>query len=145
MRKTFSLFPKFAWLPVSCALLSLCGCLARCDITYRQHDIGYGETAVASVTCRNTGYMLFWVWPICSGMPWQEGLLKDWEPERDWFDDHVRLDDNIDMIKLAAREIGSCRIGRTRTEVDDNATWSFYLIDRRSITTTAVILKNKTE
>ena len=125
--------------------IAVSGCHARCDITYRQHEIEYGETAIASVTCRNTGYFLIGMWPICSGMPWREGLLKDWEAERDWFDDHVNLDDNMDMLKLAAREVGSSQLTRVRSEMDDNSIWSFFLIDRRSITTTAVILKNKTE
>lgn len=125
--------------------VAVSGCHARCDITYRQHDIEYGETAIASVTCRNTGYFLFKHLPICSGMPWREGLLKDWDPERDWFDDHVNLDDNMDMLKLAAREVGSAKLTRVRSEVDNNSIWSFFLIERRSITTTAVILKNKTE
>ena len=135
-------FLAFCFCP---ALLLAAGCVAKCDITYRQHEIEYGEMALASVTCRNTGYLLFWKYPICSGMPWQQGLLKDWEPERDWFDDHVTLDENMDMIRLAAKEVGSQRLGKVKTAMDNSANWSFFLVDRRSLTTTAVILKNKTE
>lgn len=132
-------------LAAALAAAMLSGCLARCDITYRQHEVEYMETAVASVTCRNTGYFLFWVWPICSGEPWQDGLLKDWEPERDWFDDHVTLDANMDMVRMAAKEVGSNRLSQVRTEVASNSIWSFFIIKRKSITTTARILKNKTE
>ena len=125
--------------------LLLAGCHARCDITYRQHEVEYGEIAIASVTCQNKGYFIFGLWPVCSGMPWREGLLKDWEPERDWFDDHANLDDNMDMLRLAAREAGADRISKIRSEVDENGLWSFFILQRRSITTTAALLKNKTE
>lgn len=135
----------FTVLAVMALSTMLAGCLARCDISYRQHEMEYMETAIASVTCNNTGYYLFWVWPICSGAPWQDGLLKDWEPERDWFDDHVTLDANMDMIRLAAKEAGCNRLTQVRTEVAENSVWSFFLIKRKSITTTARILKNKTE
>ncbi|MBR4354384.1 MAG: hypothetical protein IKP97_03700 [Kiritimatiellae bacterium] len=138
---------KILWGLVGVTMLGLLlsGCHARCDITYRQHELEYGETAIASVTCQNKGYFIFGTWPVCSGMPWREGLLKDWEPERDWFDDHVTLDDNMAMIRLASREAGSDRITRLRTEVDENGLWSAFILQRRSITTTAVLLKNKTE
>ena len=129
-------------LAAALGLLMLAGCYARCDITYRKHQVEYGETALASVTCRNTGYFVFGLLPICSGMPWREGLLKDWSPGHDWFDDHVNIDDNMDMLRLAAREVGSSKIGNLRTEIDDNMVWSFFIIDRRSITTTATILKH---
>ncbi len=121
------------------------GCLAKCDITFRKHQIEYGETALGSITCRNSGFYLFWEYPICSGMPWREGLLSDWEPERDWFDDHVTLDENMDMVRLAAKEAGSDRIAKVRTEMDNSALWSFLLVEQRSLTTTAVILEKKTE
>jgi len=49
------------------------------------------------------------------------------------------------MIRLASREAGSDRIAKLRTEVDENGLWSVFVLQRRSITTTAVLLKNKTE
>lgn len=132
---------KKLWYAV--AALALAGCssyseIARWDSTALSDD---GERPLASFVTQNFSYQLLWFVPLSTGLPWTEGegdIMDDFNVR--FFADEATIDGNLASLDHALDRVGSRRVMNLHTSVDDDATWSLFLVNRHEVRTQCIIL-----
>lgn len=136
--KHFLLAPAFAVLLAGCSSVTEIGYLPK---GCRTMD---GETQLATVSVRNISYSLFGVFPIECGTTWKSGPYAERKKcNMSWFSDKCTVDENLASIKAALGEVGSDRVENLVTDVDSWGFWSLYLVRRKIIKTSCVVLTTK--
>ena len=131
-------------LAVSLFAAVLSGCCSVTEIGRFKGEVKTddGETPVASVSVFNISYSLFGVLPFESGTTWKGApgeTRNGWNAA--WFTDNCTTDENIASLRAALREIGSDRVANLVTDTDSWMFWSLYILRRRVVKTTCVVLK----
>ena len=101
-----------------------------------------GVSPIASVTVFNTAYSLFGVLPLESGTTWKEGpyARRDtWNAT--FFADRCTLDENLASVRAALGEIGSNKTLNLVSETESWRLWSLFIIKRKILKTSCVVLK----
>lgn len=127
----------FKLIPIFVASVLLCACAT----TQVSTDIPKGtkvdnKEALAIVAAENYGYYLFGCLPLFAGDP-------EYQNDNTFvlFEDSVKLEKNLEMISNEAKKLGA----NTITSVNSNNAWtgsfSFWIVWRQTLNTTAVITK----
>ena len=124
--------------------LAIAGCSSYSEIARWKSDttIEGGEVPEATFLTQNFSYQLFWVLPICTGLPWTEGT--DEVEDRfnvGMFRDEATIDGNLKSLNHALDLVGSRRISHLETVEDDSKAWSLFLVNRHEVRTKCIILK----
>ena len=125
------------------ALLAFAGCssyseIAKWDPAVKVND---GETPVATFETRNHSYSLLYCIPLCTGVPWTDGVgpVKD-DYDVQLFADRATVADNMKSLRHAMNVVGSRRIAQLRTTVEDSSFWSLFIVNRHEVRTYCQIL-----
>ena len=140
MKRLFWLVPALA--------SALSGCRAYCELS---HDlpafarIDGGETPIATYYVCNVSYRLLGFIPWTTGETWKSGPYEEYHDGGiRFFRDDCTLDDNLASVRHALAEVGSNRLGSLVTVIEENSAWSLFLMSRRVMKTTCLIVKPKT-
>lgn len=128
---------------ISLSALSLAGCCSYSQLardTDQVHTID-GRKPVATYLVGNVGYSLLGLIPLSSGVTWQDGAYTENAGGVTWFEDRCTLDENLRSVNHACRTVGSDNIANLVTTVDDSRAWSLFLVKRRLLKTSCVILE----
>lgn len=103
------------------------------------------EKAIATYVVANISYQLFHFIPFSTGITWKGEDEIDSHNVSNFtlFDDQATLDENLASVKAATRLAGSNRISNLLTTIDHSSAWSLFLVRRRMIKTTCLILERK--
>lgn len=128
------------------AMLAGCCSYVRIDDEIPPGTLIEGEKPLAVFYVQNISYQLLGFIPWCTGVNWTEDD-KPYERANWWrvhfFCDKVSLDNNIDTLARACKEVGSYRIaGLTHTINEDNL-WSLLLFNRKTLKTSCFIMQPK--
>ena len=126
------------------AALALAGCSSYSEIALWKSDvrINDGEQPMATFVTQNFSYQLLWCIPICTGLPWTEGndyIMDDFNVSL--FSDQATIDNNLATMNHALDIAGSRRVSQLKTQTDDSAAWSLFLLNRHEVRTQCLILK----
>ena len=96
---------------------------------------------IASFVTQNFSYKLLWCVPLCTGLPWTEGMedVKD-DFNIKLFSDEATIDNNLVSLNHAMDLVGSHRISQLKVTEDDSKAWSLFLINRHEVRTSCLIL-----
>lgn len=125
------------------------GCRSYCELcVYKgpRLQIDNDEEPLATFDTINLSYKLFGIIPLSTGLPWAEGSYDDFGNGRiSFFSDQCTLDNNITTLRSALKEVNSNRITNLVNIIDTDRAWSLFLIHRKYIKTTCIILKPHNE
>ena len=126
------------------AALAFAGCSSYSEIAPWKSDvrINDGEQPIASFVTQNFSYQLLWCIPLCTGLPWTEGndlIMDDFNVRL--FSDQATIDNNLATMNHALDIAGSRRVSQLKTQTDDSAAWSLFLLNRHEVRTQCLILK----
>ena len=133
-----------AFVVLSVSALAFAGCSSYSEIAKWESNatINDGEVPVASFVTQNFSYRLLGLIPLCTGRPWTEGsedVVDDFNIRL--FADEATLDNNLVSLRHALDVVGSHRITQLRSNEDDAAMWSLWLVNRHEVRTQCIILK----
>lgn len=128
---------------VALCALSFAGCCSYSQLARDtdQKQTVDGRKPVATFLVGNVGYSLLGLIPLTSGVTWQEGAYSENAGGVTLFEDRCTLDENLRSVNHACRTVGSDNIANLVTTIDDARAWSFFLVKRRLIKTSCVILE----
>jgi len=131
-------------LSIAILALALAGCSSYSEIARWNSGtpINGGEVPAATFLTQNFSYQLFWVLPICTGLPWTEGggnIVDEYNVSL--FADEATIDNNLKSLNHALDLVGSRRITQLETFEDDSKAWSLFLCNRHEVRTKCIILK----
>ena len=137
VRKTFAAAALAAF------ALAFAGCSSYSEVARWRSvtPVNDGEVPLASFVTQNFSYKLLWCIPLCTGLPWTEGLediCDDFNVKL--FSDQATIDNNLVSLKYACDRLGSHKVMQLHTSVDDDNMWSLLLINRHEVRTQCVIL-----
>ena len=134
---------SFAAVVLAALGFALAGCSSYSEIARWRSTtpINDGEVPLASFVTQNFSYRLLWCIPLCTGLPWTEGLedIKDDFDVR-FFADEATIDNNLVSLNHALDLVGSRRISQLKTTEDDSGEWSLFLVNRHEVRTSCLIL-----
>ena len=102
------------------------------------------EKPMASYVVVNVSYSLFGLLPLSSGETWKSGPYADrdlWNVS--WFKDGCTLDENVRSVRAALRECKSDRICNLVSSANEDSAWSLFLVNRKLLRTSCLILAPK--
>jgi len=126
------------------AAVMISGCYSYCELNT---DVGKvkvdGCQPLAVYEAANVSYLLLGLAPLSSGNTWKSGRYQDYadSDRMSFFVDNCSLDDNYDSIRHAAEEVGATEVRNLVGQVNDARAWSFFIIKRRIIKTSCVLVK----
>ena len=132
------------YLAIAILALAFAGCSSYSEIAPWKSDvrINDGEQPIASFVTQNFSYQLLWCIPLCTGLPWTEGndlIMDDFNVRL--FSDQATIDNNLATMNHALDIAGSRRVSQLKTQTDDSAAWSLFLLNRHEVRTQCLILK----
>ena len=135
---------SLAVLPLAALALAFAGCSSYSEIARWDSNvpINDGEVPVATFLTQNFSYQLLGLIPLCTGRPWTQGnddIVDDFNVRA--FADEATLDNNLVSLRHALDVVGSHRITQLRSNEDDAAMWSLWLVNRHEVRTQCIILK----
>ena len=135
---------SLAVLPLAALALAFAGCSSYSEIARWDSNvpINDGEVPVATFLTQNFSYQLLGLIPLCTGRPWTQGnddVVDDFNVRA--FADEATLDNNLVSLRHALDVVGSHRITQLRSNEDDAAMWSLWLVNRHEVRTQCIILK----
>jgi len=133
-----------AVLPLAALALAFAGCSSYSEIARWNSNvtINDGEVPLATFLTQNFSYQLLGFIPLCTGRPWTTGneeVVDDFNVRA--FADEATLDNNLVSLRHALNVVGSNRITQLRSNEDDDAMWSLWLVNRHEVRTQCIILK----
>lgn len=120
--------------------LALAAALAGCASVESAHKFNHvrtnaGNTPISTVSVQNTGWFLLDWLPLCCGDPESPNLKAS-----RFFTNTVTLENNLRMLDAKMRQEGATCFANLTTHNYDQS-YLFMLVCRRSLHTSAVILK----
>lgn len=134
---------RFALLALVAAALSGCSSFSEISTDVPAYALVEGdEKPLASFVVCNVSYRLFSLFPLETGVTWKRTDFEN-QPWYDvaFFEDRATIDENLASVRAAMRRVKSNRVMNLETTIDDSSKWSFYLVGRRTIKTTCLILE----
>jgi hypothetical protein len=126
------------WTVVALALLGL---VSGCATVQTARDFGGmaadgGNRPIATVAAENYGYYLFGTIPLISGTPKYPNAISCC-----LFEETVTLQNNMAMISQTVKAERGSKLANVKTTEDWTGSFSLWLVWRRTIFTSAVILE----
>lgn len=129
------------------SLLTSCRSYHELGLEIEPTNVVYetNEKPLATFVTVNVSYKLFGLIPLTSGTGWTvEEAKNDVEGAgMVFFKDVCTIDTNLDSLKAALQRAGSNRICNLNTTITENYAWSAFLIKRRMVKTSCIILEPK--
>ena len=124
------------------ALAFLSGCCSYSRLSREVGDVRVnGLKPVATYEVVNVAYRRLGLLPLTTGVTWQEGPYSDDVGSMQLFDAPCDLDDNLKSVGHARETVGGDDVVDVTGRVDDYYGWSWFLIEKRVVKTSCVIVK----
>lgn len=100
---------------------------------------------IATYVVANVSYQLLHFIPFSTGVTWKgtDDISRHNVSNFEMFSDKATIDENLASVKAATRLAGSNRVANLMTTIDNSSAWSLFIVRRRLIKTTCLILEQK--
>ena len=134
----------FAAATIAAFALAFAGCSSYSEIARWRSTttVNDGAVPLATFLTQNFSYKLLWCVPLCTGLPWTEGIedgMDDFNIRL--FADEATIDNNLVSLNHALDLVGSRRITHMKVTEDDSSAWSLFLVNRHEVRTQCMILR----
>lgn len=135
-------------LMMAIAALVLSGCSSLSEYSSdipAYANVDNDNKPIATYVVANVSYQLLHFIPFSTGVTWKgtDTISRHNVSNFEMFSDKATIDENLASVKAATRLAGSNRVANLMTTIDNSSAWSLFIMRRRLVKTTCLILESK--